>query len=67
MDKARFNKALIRPVHRGGKVNDFLPRLTGIKYLKLINDSLGYQSLKLDERSPYKTPFSFLFGRYRYT
>ena len=36
-----------------------------IKYLTLIDASLGYHNLKLDEQSCYVTTFSCSFGRYR--
>ena len=48
LDLARLNKALITPVHRGPTLNDTLPRLTGVKYLTLIDASPGFQNLKPD-------------------
>ena len=51
LDSARFNKVLIRLGHRGPTLNDILPRLTGVKYLTLINASMGYHNLKVNEQS----------------
>ena len=51
LDLARFNKALIRPVHIGSALNDILLTLAGIKYTILIDASSGYHNLKLDEKS----------------
>ena len=48
LDLARLNKALIRPVHRDPTLNAILPRLAGVKYLTLINASLGHHNLKSD-------------------
>ena len=66
LDPARLNKVLIRLMHIGPTLNDIVPRLVGIKYLILIDASLEYHNLKLDEKSSYLTTFSCLFGRYRY-
>ena len=63
LDLARFNKALIRPVHRGPILNDILPRLAPVEYLTLIDASSGYYNLKLDQRSLYLTIFSCSYGR----
>ena len=65
LDLARLNKVLMRPVHRCLWLNDTLPRLVGMKYLTVIDSSLGYHNLKLDEIS-YLTIFSCPFGRYQY-
>ena len=66
LDPARFNKALIRPVYIGLKLNDILLTQVSIKYHTLINAGSGYHNPKLDERSSYLTLFSCPFGRYRY-
>ena len=47
MDPERLNEVLIRPIHRGPMLNDILPRLVGMEYLKLIDVSSGYHNLKL--------------------
>ena len=65
LDKARLNKALIRPVYSGSTLNDILWRLACIKYLTLIDASSGYHNLKQEKKS-YLTTFSHLVGRYRY-
>ena len=51
LDPACLNQALIRPIHRGPTLNDILPKCNNIKYLSLIDASLGYHNLKLDEKS----------------
>ena len=66
LDLARFNNSLIRLVHRGSTLNNILLRLVGVKYLTLIDASLGYYALKPCEQSAYLTCFSCPFGRYRY-
>ena len=66
LDLAILTKVLIRSVHRGLTLNDILPRLTGTKYLILINMSSGYHNLKVDEKSSYLTTFSCTFDRYWY-
>ena len=43
---ARLNKALIRPIHRGPTLKYNPSMLVHIKYLTLINASLGYHNLK---------------------
>ena len=58
-----FNQALIRPIHRGCRLNDILPRLNNAKYLSLIYMSSGYHNLNL---TSYFTMFAFHFGRYLY-
>ena len=60
------NNGKIRPVHKGPTLNDILPRPVGVKYLKFIDASLGYHSVKLDEQSSYLMTFSCPFGRHRY-
>ena len=37
-----------------------------MKYLSLLDKSLGYHNLKVDERLPYLKMFAWQFGRYRY-
>ena len=66
LDPAWLNKALIRLVHRGPTLNNILPKLNHAKYLSLIDVSLGYNNLKLDEKSSYLMMFTCQFGRFRY-
>ena len=66
LDPARLNQALIRPIHRGPILNDTLPKLTGVKYMSIIDASSRYHNLKLDKKSLYLTTFVCQFGRYRY-
>ena len=61
-----LNKALIRPIHRGSRLNDIQPRVPGEKHLILINASLGYHNLELGDKLSYLTTFSCPFGRYGY-
>ena len=46
---ARLNQVLIRPVHTGLTLSYIFPKLMNAKYLTLIDASLGYHSLRLDE------------------
>ena len=62
LDPVRLNQALIRPVHRGSTLNDILPRLNNVKYMSIIDTSLEYHNLKLDEKSSYLTMFACPFG-----
>ena len=48
LDPAWLNQALIRPIHRGPTLNNILPRLNNVKYMSIINASLGYHNLWLD-------------------
>ena len=57
---------LIRPVHRGPTLNNILPRLNSVKYMSIIDTSLGCDNLKLDEKSLYLTTFACSFGQYHY-
>ena len=66
LDLARLNQALIRPIHRGPTLNDILPRLNNVKYMSIIDVSLGYHNLQLDTKSSYLTTFTCPFGRYWY-
>ena len=66
LDPARLNQALIRPIHRGPTLNDILPRLNNVKYMSIIDASLGYHNLQLDTKSSYLTTFACPFGRYQY-
>ena len=66
LDPARLNQALIRPIHRGPMLNDILPRLNNVQYMSIIDASLGYHNLKLDEKSSYLTMFACPFGWYWY-
>ena len=65
IDPVHLNEALIRPIHRGSTLNDILPKLTGVKYLTLIDTTSWYHNLKLNEKS-YSTTFSCPLGRYQY-
>ena len=47
LDLARLNQALIRPIHRGPTSNDILPKLNNLKYMSIIDASLGYHNLQL--------------------
>ena len=62
----RLNQVLIRLVHRKPTFNYTFPKLDNVKYLSLIDVSLGYHKLKLDERSPYLTTFACQFDSFRY-
>ena len=64
LDLVRLNQALIRPIHRGPTLNDILPKLNGVKYMCIIDASLGYHNLQLDTKSLYLTMFMCPFGRY---
>ena len=66
LDLAHLNQALLRPIHGGPSLNDKLPKLNNAKYLSVIDASLGYHNLKLDEESSYFMTFVCQFGRYRY-
>ena len=47
LDLTRFKNILIRPPHRGLTFDDILPMTAGMKYLTLIDVTLGYNSQKL--------------------
>ena len=64
LDLARLNQALIRPIHRGPKVNDILPKLNNVQYMSIIDTGSGYHNLQLDTKSSYLTTFTCPFGRY---
>ena len=66
LEPARLNKALIKPIHRGPKLNDILLGLASVKCLKLIYESSGYIYLRLDEKSSYLTTFPCPFGMLKY-
>ena len=66
LDPMRLNQTLIRPVHRGPILNDILPRLNNVQYMSIIDVSLGYHNLTLDEKSSYLTMFTCPFGWYWY-
>ena len=66
LDPAQLNQALIRPIDRGPKLNDILPKSNNVQYMSITNVSLGYHNLKLDKQSSYLTTFACPFGRYRY-
>ena len=56
----RLSQVLIRLVHKRPTLNDIFPKLKYVKCLPLIDVSLEYHNLRLDER------FACQFGRYRY-
>ena len=66
LDPAWLSQALIRPIHRGPKLNDILPKCNNVRYMAIIDASPGYHNLKLDDNSSYLTTFACQFGRYRY-
>ena len=66
LDLARLNQALIRPIHRGHMLNNILHRLNNVKYMSIIDLSLGYHNLQLDTKLSYLTTFVCPFGRYWY-
>ena len=66
LDPVRLNQVLIRPIHRGPTLNDILPKLNNVKYMSIIDASLGYHNLQLDTKSSYLTTFACPFGRYQY-
>ena len=66
LDPARLNQALIRPVCRGPTLNNILPKLNNVQYMSIIDASLRYHNLKLDEKSSYLTTFPCPFGWYWY-
>ena len=66
LDLAWLNQALIRLIHRGQTLNDILPRLNNVKYMSIIDASLGYHNLWLDTQLSYLTTFACPFGRYWY-
>ena len=47
-------------------MNDILPRLNNVQYMSIIDVSLGYHNLKLDEKSSYLMSFACPFGQYQY-
>ena len=57
VDPVRLSKVLMRLVPRGPTLNGILPRLASIRHLILIDESLGYHNLKLDEQSHTLLPF----------
>ena len=66
LDPVRLNQVLIRPIHRGSTLNDILPKLNNVKYMSIIDASLGYHNLQLDTKSSYLITFACPFGRYWY-
>ena len=65
LDLAWLNQAFIRQIHRGSTLNNILPRLNNVKYMSIIDASLGYHNLQLDTKSSYLTMFVCPFGRYQ--
>ena len=66
LDPVQLNQALIRPIHRAPTLNNILPKLNNVQYMSIINMSLGYHNIKLDNQSSYLIMFACPFGRYRY-
>ena len=66
LDLAWLNQALIWLIHRGPTLNDILPKLNNVKYMSIIDASLGYHNLQLDTKLSYLTTFAWPFGRYQY-
>ena len=66
LDPARLNQALISSIHRGPTLNDILPRLNNVKYMSIIDASLGYHNLQLDTMLSCLTTFMCPFGSYWY-
>ena len=66
LDPGGLNQALIRPIHRGPTLNDILPRLNNVKYMSIIDVSLGYHNLQLDTKLSYLTTFACPFDMYQY-
>ena len=63
---AWLNQALIRPIYRSPTLNNILPKHNNIQYMSIINVSLEYHNIRLDNQSSYLTTFACPFGRYRY-
>ena len=47
-------------------LNDILPRLNNVQYMSMIDASLWYHNLKLEEKLSYLTIFACPFGWYQY-
>ena len=62
LDPVRLHQVLIRPIHRGPTLNDILPKLNNVKYMSIIDASLGYHNLQLDTKSSYLITFAHLAG-----
>ena len=54
---AWLSKAVIQPIHRTPTLNDIFTRLTGVKYLILIDASSWYHNLKPNEKSLFSNIF----------
>ena len=65
LEPVQLNQALIRPIHRGPTLNSILPKLNNVQYMSIIDVSLGYHNVKLDEKSSYLTTFACLFHQYQ--
>ena len=48
LDLSRLSQTLIRPIHMGPTLNDILSKPNGVKYMSIIDESLGYHNLQLD-------------------
>ena len=66
LDPARLNQALIRPIHRDPTLNDILPRINNVKYMSIIDASLGYHNLQLGSKLSYLTTLMCPLGTYQY-
>ena len=47
-------------------LNNRLLKLNNVQYMSIIDASLGYHNLKLDEKSSCLTTFECSFGQYQY-
>ena len=66
LDPVQLNQALISPIHKGPTLNSILPKHNNVQYMSIIDVSLGYHNLKLDEKSSYLTIFACPFGQYQH-
>jgi hypothetical protein len=66
LDPKDLNKAIKRPHHYTPTLDDILPKLTGARYLSIVDARSGYWNIKLDEDSSYVTTFNTPFGRFRF-
>ena len=58
LDPVQLNQALNRLIHRGPTLSDILPKLNNVQFMSIINASLGYHNIKLDNQSSYLTMFA---------
>ena len=66
LNPVELNQVLIRPEHGGTAVNNILPKLANVKYLKLIDTHSGYHILKLDKKLSDIPTFPYQSGKFRY-